>query len=155
FALTDYRDAVARSTMIREVIEQGRMPPWSADSRFGKFANDPSLSDTQKELLLRWIDAQCPPGDPADLPPAPAFAEWNIPQPDLIVSIPRPFEVPAEGIIDYQIIEVDPGFTEDCWVKAVEIRPSNRAVVHHCNVFLQAPGAASPTESGTLGSVAL
>src|SRR5205085_11259600 len=51
--------------------------------------------------------------------------------------------------------EVDPGFTEDRWVQAAEIRPGNRAVVHHCNVLLQPPGFREPREQGRLGSYAL
>jgi peroxiredoxin len=155
FALTAYKEVATRSATIREVIELGRMPPWHANPKFGRFANDPSMSDAEKRLLLRWIDGDCPPGDLADLRPMPSFADWNIPQPDAVLSMPRPFIVPAEGTIDYQFVEVDPEFTEDRWVQAAEIRPGNRAVVHHCNVFLKAPGAEGPTEQGALGSFLL
>ena len=37
---------------------------------------------------------------------------------------------------------VDPGFTEDKWVKAAECRPGNRAVVHHIIVGRAPPGSA-------------
>src|SRR5207253_1230591 len=43
--LRTYRDAVAWSGMIREVVEQRRMPPWHADPRHGSFANDRSLTE--------------------------------------------------------------------------------------------------------------
>jgi len=33
---------------------------------------------------------------------------WHIAKPDLIVPIPQPFAVPAEGVIPYQLFEVDP-----------------------------------------------
>ena len=79
----------------------------------------------------------------------------HIGKPDLVLTMPKPFTVPAEGVIEYQYFEVDPGFTEDRWVQAAEIRPGNRAVVHHCNVFLQPPGAEGPAEQGALGSYAL
>jgi peroxiredoxin len=156
FALTTYQEAAGWAPMIREVLEQGRMPPWNADPRHGRFANDPSLSAGEKKILLAWLDADCPEGDPADLPPPRRFNEgWNIPGPDLVVTIPKPFTVPAEGVIEYQYFEVDPGFTEDRWVQAAEVRPGNRAVVHHCNIFLKPPGADGPAEQGTLGSFAL
>jgi hypothetical protein len=58
-------------------------------------------------------------------------------------------------VIEYQLFEVDPGFTEDKWVQAAEIRPGNRSVVHHCNVFLRPPGAEGPAEQGALGSFCL
>ena len=81
---------------------------------------------------------------------------WSIPGPDLVVAIPQPFHVPAEGIVDYQQFVVDPGFREDRWIAAAEIQPGNRAVVHHCSVFLQPPGAGEPEYTpGALGSLCL
>ena len=109
--------------MIREVVQQGRMPPWSASPNHGNFANDPSLSAADRKQLLAWIDASCPEGDPADLPQPRQFPEWNIPQPDVVIRMPRPFTVPPEGVIDYQYFSVETGYTEDRWVQAAEIRP--------------------------------
>jgi peroxiredoxin len=141
FSLLSHDDAVAWAGAMREVVEEGRMPPWSADPRHGKFANDPSLSVAQKRLLLAWIDGGCPEGDPADAPPPRTFPkQWTIPAPDVVISMPEPFRVPAQGVVDYVYIRVDPGFREDRWVRAAEIMPGNRAVVHHCSVYLQPPG---------------
>jgi peroxiredoxin len=155
-SLTNYREARGWAAMIREVVEDGRMPPWGADPRHGRFANDPTLSKEEKDLLFQWIDGGCPEGDGADAPPPPAFVDgWNIGTPDVVVAMPEPFGVPPEGVVEYQFIEVDPGFREDRWVRAAEIRPGNRAVVHHCNVFLQPPGAPGPQEQRALGSTCL
>ena len=156
FPLTTYKDAAGWSAMIREVVDQGRMPPWSANPKHGKFANDPSLTPSEKKVLFDWIDSACPEGDPADLPPPGPFGVGRtIPQPDLVVSMKEPFTVPAQGVIEYQFFEVDPGFKEDRWVQAIEIRPGNRAVVHHCSVFLRPPGSTQDVEVGTLGSFVL
>ncbi|HTK77785.1 MAG TPA: redoxin domain-containing protein [Gemmataceae bacterium] len=139
FSLLTYRQAAGRAATIREVVADGRMPPWHADPRHGRFANDPTLSDTEKWTIVGWIDAGCPEGAAADLPPPVRFPEgWSI-KPDRVIPIPAPFAVPAEGLVDYQYFSVDPGFTTDVWVQAAEIRPGNRAVVHHCSVFLQRP----------------
>jgi peroxiredoxin len=156
FPLTTYKDASGWSAMIREVVEQGRMPPWSADPKHGKFKNDPSLTQGEKKALFDWIDAKCPEGDPADLPAPRQFTEgWNIPRVDQVVSMREPFTVPAHGVVEYQFFEVDPGFKEDRWIQAAEIRPGNRAVVHHCSVFLRPPGSPDLAEMGTLGSFVL
>jgi peroxiredoxin len=156
FPLLSYKDAAGWASTIREVVADRRMPPWHADPRHGQFANDPSLSEREKELLFAWIDGGCPRGDPADLPPPRVFPEgWTIPEPDLVVSMPEPFSVPAEGTIEYQYFTVDPGFREDRWIQAAEVRPGNRAVVHHCNVYLQPPGTSDIVEEGTLGSYCL
>src|SRR5262249_22746101 len=80
FALTSYDEGAGWAQAIREVVEQGRMPPWGADPRHGKFANDPSLTPGEKDSLFNWIDAGCPEGDPGDLPPPATFPEgWKIP----------------------------------------------------------------------------
>jgi peroxiredoxin len=159
FPLTRYANARRWAGAIREVVEEGRMPPWGANPAHGKFANDPSLTAREKKTLLDWIAAGCPQGDPAHLPPPAPFPDgWRIGEPDLVVSMPEPFTVPAEGTIEYQYFVVDPGFREDRWVRAAEIRPGNPAVVHHCNVFLQPPGVEDPAdvrEQGALGSYAL
>ncbi len=154
FSLISYKDAAGWAATIREVVADRRMPPWHADPRYGKFANDPSLSEPDRQLLLGWIDSGCPEGDPAEqkLPP-PVFSQgWHIPTPDQVVTMAQPFTVPAQGTIDYQYFVVDPGFREDRWIQAAEVRPGNRTVVHHCNVFLQPPGANEVQVQGELES---
>jgi hypothetical protein len=89
-----------------------------------------------------------------DAPP-PASIDWIMQKPDVVVPTPMPFVLPATGEIPYQFFEVDPGFREDVWVQEAEIRPSNRAVVHHATVFLRPPGAESVTASGQLESFCL
>jgi hypothetical protein len=154
--LTSYKDALGWAETIRDVVADRRMPPWHADPRYGKFANDPSLTEQEKKLLFTWIDNGCPRGEPADLPPPPAFPQgWRIPTPDRVVYMPQPFTVPAEGTIEYQYFVVDPGFREDRWIQAAEVRPGNRAVVHHCNVFLQPPNSTDVQPQGELGSFCL
>ena len=124
---------------IREVVELGRMPPWFADPRYGHFANDARLSDQEKQQICTWVDNGCPPGDPADLPEPKHFADgWQMGPPDQIVYMSeKPFQLPAEGAIEYQRFIVDPGWTTPKWIHATESRPGNRAVVHHIRVDIQ------------------
>ena len=143
-ALMSYDDTAAWSAMIREVLQENRMPPWHADSRYGKFANDRSMSKADRETLLAWIDQDCPQGAGKDLPPAKEFVNgWNIGKPDLILTLPEPFQVPAEtpkGGIPYQHIRVKTNFTEDRWVQSAEAKPDALPVVHHIVVFIVPPG---------------
>jgi peroxiredoxin len=156
FSLTSYAEAAAWADTIQEVVSNNRMPPWHANPAHGKFANDPRLTDEEKRLINAWVKGGVPEGNPADLPAPARFPEgWTISRPDLVVSICRPFSVPAEGILDYQYFEVDPGLAEDKWVQEAEIRPGNRAVVHHCTVFLKPPGGEAAVMVGELGSVCL
>jgi hypothetical protein len=161
FSLLRCADAAAHAGAVREAVADGRMPPWGADPRYGTFANDPSLAAAEKQTLLDWIDAGCPEG-PAEGPAPPGATSardgWGIPGPDRVLSMPTPFTVPAEGVLEYVYVRIDPGFREDRWVRAAQVLPGNPAVVHHCNVFLQAPGVADPevlNEQGKLGSFCL
>jgi hypothetical protein len=141
FALTDYQEVVGWGEMIKEVVSDGRMPPWSANSPAGHFSNDPRLTDAEKGLIYNWVDNGSPQGDPADLPEPRKWTDgWQIPEPHQIVYMEEPFTVPAEGVVDYQYFVVDPGWTEDKWIQAAEIRPGNRAVVHHSIASALPPG---------------
>src|SRR5262249_1298365 len=120
------------------------MPPWFADGSHGQFRNDPSLSPREIETLVAWCDSGAPEGDPRDLPKPVAFAEgWNIGKPDAVIEMPAAFKVPAQGTIDIVYIVVPTNFTEDKWIQAAEIRPGNRALVHHVNAFVLTPDSKS------------
>jgi hypothetical protein len=140
--------------MLLEVIDQKRMPPWHADSQHGAFANARDMPAADITMLREWVEAGMPFGDAADLPPPlPHAAEWDLPrEPDLVFGMSdAPFAVPAEGIVEYQYFVVDPGFTEDVWVKGVAVDPGNRSVVHHAIVFLRPPDGTSFNGFGLLG----
>jgi peroxiredoxin len=142
--LVTYEDAASWAETIREVVRDGRMPPWGADPRYGKFSNDRRLSATDRQALLGWIDHGTPKGDPRDLPPPRQFeVGWRIGRPDLVVRMPREYTVPAEMPklgVPYQHFTVDPGFKEDHWVVRAEARPGASEVVHHILVFIVPPG---------------
>jgi peroxiredoxin/mono/diheme cytochrome c family protein len=145
FTLTDYEDVVGWADTIAEVVRDRRMPPWHADPQFGNFANGRDLSEEERSLIYRWVSAGAPEGDPSELPEPIEYLEgWQLPQPpELVMSMrDKPFQVPAEGAVKYQYFSVDPGFTEDKWVRAAEVIPGNRAVVHHILILVRPPKSA-------------
>jgi peroxiredoxin len=151
-ALLTYEDVASWSETIREVIEERRMPPWHADPKHGKFQNDRSLTQAERDTMLGWIKQGCPQGDVKDLPPAKEFAEgWRIGKPDQVFTMNKEFQVPAEmkGGVPYQHFEVQTNFTEDMWVRSAEAKPGNRAVVHHIIVYIFDPSKGrQPGEDG-------
>jgi hypothetical protein len=97
------------------------------------------MTSEERRLIRRWVAAGAPEGDRAQLPPPPEFPQaWRLPrQPDLVLKMRKaPFRVAAEGNVNYQHFEVDPGFREDKWVQGIEVLPGNRAVVHHILVYV-------------------
>src|SRR5258707_9172595 len=126
---------------IREKVSLGQMPPWHSDAPRGTFSNDRRLTDAERDTLIRWASNGAPQGNLKDLPPVPKFTEgWEIGQPDVVIGMTKPFEVPESGTINYQYITVPTNFTEDKWVQAIEVRPGARKVVHHILVFCREAG---------------
>ncbi len=137
-ALITYEDARPWARSIKQRVEQRQMPPWHVDRQVGirKFKDDPSLNDKDIETIASWVDDGAPRGNPADMPVAKVFddsSKWHIGKPDLIVSMPRSFEVKPEAADWWGNFTADSGLTEDRYIKAVEAKPSPAAikVVHH------------------------
>ena len=88
------------------------------------------------------MDAGAPEGEAKDAPPPVEFVEgWGMGQPDLVLEMPQEFQVPASGTIPYQHFVIPTGFKEDKWVSIAELRPGNRALVHHALIFVRPPGS--------------
>jgi len=145
-SLLTYEETRPWAKSIREKVASGQMPPWHAVAPHGTFVNDRRLSEQDKDTLIRWVNGGAPKGDTKDSPPAPKFTDgWEIGSPDAVISMPKEYEVPASGAIDYQYFEAPTNFTEDKWVQAIEVRPGARNVVHHILVFCREPGATPRT----------
>ncbi len=143
--LTSFREVRPWSKAIRDAVLSRKMPPWHADPSIGRFANDRRLSDEQIQTIGRWVETGSPEGNAKNLPPAPVFTEgWTMGKPDVEFKISKSVEVPAQGVVDYLYQIVPTNFTEDKWVTAAEIRPGNRAVVHHVIAFVLPPEGEAP-----------
>ncbi|MBK8040138.1 MAG: redoxin domain-containing protein [Verrucomicrobiaceae bacterium] len=146
FALDDLAEVTDRAKVIKRVITEGTMPPWFAapvaEGKDNPWANDCSLSTRDKTDLLAWLEsANRPLGDPADAPASLVFEdEWTIGKPDLIVQLPRPVSIKADGYMPYQFLTAQTTLTEDEWVSGYEIIPTDRTVVHHVIVNVHNQG---------------
>lgn len=141
FSLLKYEDAVNWAGMIRETVLERRMPPWSADPRYGHFENDLRMSDEEVDTMISWIDGGMLMGDLKGLPEPKQYANgWQLGKPDMIFKIPAEYTVPATGTVEYQYFVTPTNFKEDVWVQASEARPGNWAAVHHIIVFVREQG---------------
>ncbi len=140
-SLLSYNEARPWAKAIKSAVVNQKMPPWFADPKVGHFSNDRRLSDAQIKTLVAWVDGGAPEGDAKDKLADRKFQEgWNI-KPDMVIEMPKAFELPASGTIDYQYILVKGNIKEDLWVKEAEMRPSNNAVLHHGKVWVRPPGS--------------
>jgi hypothetical protein len=142
-ALLTYEQARPWAQAIKKATQSKAMPPWFAEPGFAHYSNETEkvLSPEALDTLARWADGGAPAGDPASAPPARVFPTgWNL-NPDVVVEMPKPFELPARGTINYKDIVVKTNFAEDMWVVAAEMRPGDPAVLHHGKVWVRPPGS--------------
>lgn len=146
FAMNGYKRVRGWGSMIREVVRTRQMPPWHADPNGLPFSNDISLSAEQQAILLRWVEKGCPKTtDTKD--PLPAVEkryaeekpEWAFGKPDLVLQLPEPQVLPEKGVFEYRYLYVPTNLTENKWVRAIEVQPTNRAVLHHALIFVIYP----------------
>jgi len=161
FSMLNFDTITGRLKDIKDVLSEGKMPPWHAVVPAGTFRNERRLPDTDKRTILRWIANGAPLGDPARMPAEPSFPDgWQIGTPDAVFTMQEDFYVPARGTIEYMYFEVPTNFTEDKWVQAIEIMRGARDVVHHVLVFAGTPNeqmltAASPNAARQAGAARL
>jgi hypothetical protein len=138
--LETYEQTRLKAGKIEEMVQSRHMPPWFADPQYGKFSNDPSLTPQQVETFSSWAEAGAPAGDPRDAPPQRQWAGvWNIPRPDLVLKMPVPVAIPAQGDVEYTYEIVPTGFSADKWVEISEVRPSSPQYVHHAVIYIRPP----------------
>ena len=141
------------------------MPPWFIEKDIGVqgFKGDLSLTEEEIEKIAIWADNGAPRGNPADMPPPLdllAAHEWQIGEPDLIVSSPS-VEVAAMAPDRWAPMgKTATGLTEDRYVAAVEMKEINDAepapnkdtvgglyVIHHF-VFTAITAEGKPVTDG-------
>lgn len=137
FSLETYAGARERAELIAAMTEARRMPPWLPEPGSEPFVGERRLPDAAIGTLRRWAEGGALEGDPVVLPPAPRFAAgWQLGDPDLVVTMPEPFVVPASGRDVFRSFVVPVPTERDRFVEAMEFRPGNHEVVHHAVVLV-------------------
>jgi len=153
FSLLSYADVKQRARMIAEVTASRYMPPWPPEAGYGEFSDDLRLSDAQIRTIAGWAAAGAPEG--VGTPAPPQFTEgWQLGPPDLIVEARKAYSLAASGPEVYWNFIFSPDLKTTRYVRAVEIRPGNKRIVHHANLYIDrarsarrqeiAPGAGFP-----------
>jgi len=169
FSLLSYPDAAKRAKFLAKTVANRVMPPWSPDGPVGAFLDERRLSEAERAILARWAAAGAPAGDLAQAPAPPAAPGdgWHLGQPDLVVRMARPFQVPAGPGDTYHVFPIPFSLaavpadvlararipdSEVLAVAAVEIHAGNRRALHHADVFVDASGAARRREAAEGGN---
>ncbi|MEO5917807.1 MAG: ascorbate-dependent monooxygenase [Luteolibacter sp.] len=143
FPLASFKDAVKHARQIVDVTDDRIMPPWKPVAGHGEFKGARKLEDSQIATLKAWVDGGKIEGAAADYQAPPEFPTgWHCGEPDLILKVAKPFEIPAEGPDIYVHFVLPLAFSEDKYVRGVQIRPSDRRVAHHGVILLDGSGKA-------------
>ncbi|MDP6928298.1 MAG: hypothetical protein QF412_01225, partial [Planctomycetota bacterium] len=143
FPLTNYKEVRKRARMIQRVVEDRIMPPWLPVKGHGEFEDTLRMDQKDVDTIIAWVKGGRVEGNSKLLPEMPDFPSgWNLGEPDLVVSMPKAFSVPASGRDIYRNFVVPVGLDEDKWLTAIEVRPSARAVLHHAIFAMDTSGDA-------------
>lgn len=143
FSMDSHKKVSGWAEMMAETVRGGRMPPWQADPAFGVFSNAMGLTVQEKRLLLAWLDAGAK--NDTEVDPLASYKPsspktWRLGKPDLVVSLPEPQRIPAEGVLDYIYYEMPLDLPEGTWLQGTEIRITAPEVMHHVLVYMRRPG---------------
>jgi len=142
FSLMTYRQAFKWGDDIKTYTQNRTMPPWKPVGAHGMFMNERQLTDKEIATLAKWVDTGMKEGDPKDAPLPRVFTEgWTLGAPDLVLEVPEEMQIGPTGNDLFRCFVLKTNFTEDKYVKAFEVRPGNRRVVHHTLNFLVAKGS--------------
>lgn len=142
FSLLTYAAVRQRAMQIATVTKSRFMPPWKAEPGYGDFVGQHPLTDAEIELIQRWVDEGTLEGNPADLPTPPKWPEgWQLGKPDLIVTLPQPYTLPAEGTDVFRVFVIPVPLSAMRYVTGLEFRPGNPRVLHHANIRIDPTSA--------------
>jgi hypothetical protein len=146
FALMSFEDAVKKRQKLLSVTASEQMPPWKASRECSRFAYDPALSVEEKDTIAQWVKTGAPQGEEKDLPPPRVFPDgWALGQPDLILEMAQPYKPDFSHGDIYRCFVLPVAMPEDRYVRAVDLSPGNRPMVHHALMYIE-DGNASEAE---------
>ena len=136
FSLATYDEARPWAKAIKEEVLEKRMPPWHAVKGYGEFRDAPSFTQRDIDLLVNWVEGGAPKGEDKDLPEGPLFSDdWQLGKPDLVLKPESEFTMAPDGD-EYRTLALAPNLKEDRWLTAIDLKPSNAAVIHCATIFL-------------------
>jgi hypothetical protein len=137
FSLLNYSDVRKRARQIVEVTGRRIMPPWLPEPGSFAFEGDRSLSADEIDQIRRWVEQGTAEGSASESPALPRWKEgWQLGSPDLVVGMPEAYDVPAEGQDVYRNFVLPIRNGERRFVRAIELNPGNKVVVHHAFLLL-------------------
>jgi Flp pilus assembly protein TadD len=137
FSLLTYADAKVHARQIAAVTQRRYMPPWLPEPGELKFADELRLSEDEIAKIQAWMEQGAAEGSPSDLPAMPKFVEgWQLGKPDVVLTASKAYALPPTGSDNYWNFVFRAPVDRTRWLRAMEIRPGDKRLVHHANVLV-------------------
>ena len=148
-SFTNYQEVASLGLMIKYVTQSGYMPPWHADPDYSNFIGERFLTDQDKQLISDWVDGGMPQGDPSLEAEMPNFPEGSaVGEPDFVLTMEEEYLIEGNNQDDYRVFVFETNFSEDKYLKSIEIMPGNYAAVHHVLINID-EGACAAIDAST------
>lgn len=150
FPFMNYTQTALMSSSIQNDLTINRMPPWSADTSYTRFQHERLITTTEKQLILNWISGGTTKGDTTQAPAAPVYSSQFqlIGNADLTLGFGT-FTSTSTSTDKYFCFSVPTGLTQDRIIRAFEVVPGNKAIVHHAVITADTTGAYASDLSGS------
>ena len=139
FPLMSYEDAANNAFDIKHAVQERHMPPWPPDPTYSQLAHERVLTEAEIDLIVDWVNADVPEGNPALAPAPPVFNDGpQIGTPDLVTQI-ETYTVQS-STDEYRCFVVPSNLDVDKYIRAIEVVPGNRSIVHHVLIYYDTVG---------------
>jgi len=136
FNLVNYRQVFRKKKTIKEVVENGIMPPWPADPSYSSFVGEKFLAEAEKQVLFDWIAQGAIFGDSADLPDIPKMSPLSqIGEPDMTLYMDS-IEIKGNNRDRFFIVKIPFELPANKYLRTIEFVTGEHNLVHHLNGHL-------------------
>lgn len=144
FVLDSYEALVATAPAVVSAVEARRMPPWMPDPECRHYRGERLLTQEQIDLFSSWMAAGMLEGDEADYVPiqqkqASLTVEEQLGPPTAELAASAAYTPDATRPDDYRCFVLDHEFPTETFLRASNVVPDQRALVHHVIVYLVEP----------------
>ncbi len=144
-----YSTIASYKSLINYDLQIGKMPPWSPDTSYSRFAHERIITQSEKTKIQNWIAAGAPAGDTTLAPPPFQFPTTQLNgTPDLILTIPT-YTSNATSSDKYVCFSLPTGLAQDRILRAYEVIPGNAPMVHHAVIGVDTVGTVTSDLSGS------
>jgi len=140
FALDSWAAAEPYAASIVASTVAGRMPPWPPDADCHPMAHERRLDEAELAALTAWQAGGFAEGDPSTYQAPDTRDRVELGAPDLSLAPDADYEADPRQPDDYRCLPLSHTFETETLIRAVDILPGQRSVVHHVLLYEVGPG---------------